>query len=81
MDKTTLESKLIEMLNERMAMAEKAMSKMTNLKNAYAKFRMQGQEKGAEAFRNQVFMMLCENPMMEERQIIIELTKELNIKL
>ena len=81
MDKTTFESKLIEMLNERMAMAEKVMSKMTNLKNAYAKFRMQGQEKGAEAFRNQVFMMLCENPMMDERQIIMELTKELNIKL
>lgn len=81
MDKKAIEKRLTEILNDRFSKAEESMKRMTQLRNIYALLRQQGQEKGAKAFRDHVFMMLCEDPMMEERQIMMGLIKDLDIKI
>jgi len=73
MDKKAIDKRLTEILNDRFTKAEEAMKRMTRLRNVYAVLRLQGQEKGAKAFRDHVFMMLCENPDLEEQSIIMEL--------
>ena len=68
----------VEVVNERFVEAKEAMAKMNNLRKIFAELGMAGFEKGAEAFKNQVYMMLMENSKMTELEIILSIKNELN---
>lgn len=65
-----------ELLNKRVEEAGEALDNMKTLKNIFVQLHERGFHKGADAFRNHVYMILIGNPNLTELQVIEELKKD-----